>query len=151
MRTLHFYIPEHYRIEELVPQNIFLRFRDRPDFLWSLFNPHALWTADRIREHYRVPMLCNTWLWGGRFHGRGYRPDGYEGAEFSAHKRGCAIDLWPRTGSGVTGKQIQDDIIAYSWWEPFQYITCVEVGVNHLHFDLRAHDRQRLGVLQVRP
>ncbi len=147
---MHHYRPTHFRLEELVPKDLFLRFRSNPDFLWRMFNPYLLWTADAIREHYKVGMVCNDWLWGGRFHGRGYRtPDYGSGAFYSQHKLGNALDLWP--GGDVTGAQIRDDIIQYPWWEPFQYITCVESGVRHLHYDLRNHDRETHGILVVHP
>lgn len=150
MNHLHSYRPTHFRLEELVPRDLFTRYQSNPDFLWRMFNPYLLWTADAIREHYGVGMLCNDWLWGGRFQGRGFRPPDYEsGAFFSQHKLGNALDLWP--GGTVTGTQIRDDILANPGLEPFRHITCVESGVRHLHFDLRNHDRERHGILVVHP
>ena len=151
MKHLTHYQCTHFRIEELVPQRLFQEFRHRQDVLWGLFNPYLLWTADAIRDHYKCSMVCNDWLWGGRFQGRGYRPPDYEtGARHSTHRRGCGLDLWP-DASTTNGVAIRDDIIAYPWWEPFQFITCVETNVRHLHFDLRNHDRETHGILVVHP
>ena len=147
---MHHYRPTNFTIEELVPQPLFQRYRSNPDFLWRLLNPYMLWTADAIRNHYGVPMTCNDWSWGGKFQGRGYRtPDYPSGAFYSQHKLGNALDLWP--GSTITGTMIRDDIIANPDLEPFQYITTVESGVRHLHFDLRNHDRKTHGILVVHP
>jgi len=144
------YRPKHFTIQELVPEDLFVRYRNSTDFLWQRFNPFLLWTADAIREHYGVGMTCNDWSWGGRFHGRGYRtPDYASGAFYSQHKQGNALDLWP--AGGVTGPKIRDDIIRQPDLEPFQYITCVESGVAWLHFDLRNHDRKKQGILVVHP
>lgn len=145
-----YYETKHFKLEELVPRALFEAHKDRPQFLWRLFDPRLLLAADALRDHYGVPLTCNDWSWGGRFQGRGFRPADYgTGAEYSQHKFGRAMDVWP--GGGLTGKDMQQDALRSSGQPPFEHVTCIEVGVNHFHFDIRNHDRERHGILVVRP
>lgn len=84
---------KHFRIEELVPPDVFAKLGEKA---WELFDESLLRGVDRMREHFG-PITINDWLWGGKFKESGYRnPDTKTGAPKSAHKRGKALDCKPK-------------------------------------------------------
>lgn len=136
------YIPKYFQSYELVPKETYELLKDRPWVIWQLFDPRTLYVADALRKHFGK-MICNTWWWkNGRHHYRGWRPPGCNiGAIYSQHRFGRALDLVP-TETPV--KDIRADVKAGN---NFQFITCIEDGVNWFHFDTRNYK----GLLIVYP
>jgi len=136
-----YYIPEWFKPYELVPEETYKLLENRPWVIWQLFDPRTLYVADRIRMRYGK-MVANTWYWGGKNQYRGWRPPGCKvGATYSQHRYGRALDLIPqeRTAHGIR-QDIRNGVI-------FKYITCIEDGVEWLHFDVRNYE----GLLIVKP
>lgn len=126
------YKPKYFRIEELVPPNLVNSVSH--DRLWWALDWRVLWTADRLREMYG-PMSANTYVWGGPHKERGLRdPMSKTGSLWSQHKFGRALDLVPRN---TTAAQIRHDIINNPKVPEFAHITCIEMDVGWLHFDVR--------------
>jgi hypothetical protein len=122
----------YFKIEELVPKNVFNNSEDKNN-LWLIFNKDLLKIADYLREDYGK-MTCNDWLWGGHNDERGFREwTTTTGAKYSQHKFGRALDLIP---SEYDVEKIREDIINRK--KPYmKLITCVEMDIWWLHFDLR--------------
>lgn len=124
----------HFKIEELVPQYLFKQYEGNPAKLWLLFDDRLLRTADALRTRYGK-MVCNTWFWGGSSHWRGWRPfNAPVGAELSQHKWGRALDLIPM---GTMAEHIRQEIIDAPYREWCKEITCLEIEISWLHFDVR--------------
>ena len=143
------YIPDHFKIHELVPQEIYESYPTRKRInLWFLFDDRVLYTQDRLRNRYGK-MICNTWYWGGQYQYRGWRSQDCEyGTLISQHKRGCAVDSIPLE---ETVEHIRRSILADPWHDDFKYITCIEDGVPWLHQDSRNWDKNKHGIFIVRP
>jgi len=125
------YIPEHFKLYELIPQNTYERFGGDP-ILWLLFDPGILRAADLIRRRYGK-MIVNTWRWDGKHEYRGFRPwDCAVGAKLSQHKFGRALDSVP---TAATPKEVRADILAGNAPEIAQLITGLEMDISWLHFD----------------
>ena len=142
------YKPTHFTIYELVPESLFkLNYPD--EMFFTLFDNRILWTADGLRRRYGK-MIVNTYNWGGKSHYRGWRPFDCEvGAKLSQHKFGRALDLIP---TEITAEEIREDILKkQKGLELFKYITCIETNVSWLHFDCRNHNKQRFGLLIIKP
>lgn len=54
------YIPQYFKPYELVPKATYELLKNKPWVIWHLFDPRALYVADRIRMRYGK-MTCNTW------------------------------------------------------------------------------------------
>jgi len=144
------YIPTHFAVHEYVDPRTFTRFGNNAIMF---MDPRVLYTIDRIRERYGKPTYINTYKlkkYRGKYLSyRGFRPATYNGgADYSQHRHGRAIDL---NVVEVTAEQIRQDILKNPWHEDFKYITCIEADVDWLHFDVRAHDKNRYGILIVKP
>lgn len=123
----------HFRIEELVPQDTFEEFRDDQNSLWWIFDQRVLYVIDRLRDDYGV-MNCNDWLWGGKYNYRGFRPMEYKyGANLSQHRFGRAMDLVPKS---VHPDDIRKDILNYER-EYMRDIRGLEMDISWLHVDVR--------------
>lgn len=142
-----FYKPEKFKIEELVNRDTLLKFGESR--LWYVFDPELLYTADRISKRYGG-MRCNNWADGGQFSLRGLRPmDSSTGAALSQHKFARALDL--DSLKGITPEEMRKDILKNPNCDDFKYITCIEADVNWLHFDTRNHNKEKYGILIVKP
>lgn len=123
---MKYFIPQ-----ELVSRKVFEKFRE--DSV-ELFDSRILTTIDAIREYYGLPVIVNTWLWGGNLQFRGYRAfDEDIGANRSMHHFGKAIDF---TVENVKADIILKEIQA----KPalFPYITRMyKVTDNTVHIDNR--------------
>lgn len=143
-----FYTPKYFSIKEFVPEKVFKEFGDKS--IWFV-RPEILVTADRIRERYNKPMVVNTWPFQENgFQNRGFRdPDCIYGAKRSLHKLACAIDF---NVEDIPSEEIQKDIIKHPFQKSFELITCVEIepGVEKTHVDIRAHNKQKYGLLVLK-
>jgi hypothetical protein len=144
------YKPKHFRIEEFFPAAFLAAQKPKGDLVWGVMDPHVLVTCDRLRERYG-PLQGNDYYRGGNFSERGYRPPGNKTnakLSISQHLFGRAQDLWP---GEVTAEEIRQEILKKPELEAFEFITCIEMGVNWLHFDVRNWDKGKSGILRVTP
>lgn len=138
------YTPKYFTLKELFPPEIYNSTPDK-DKLWLLFDDRVLKTADMLRDKYG-PIKCNDWDNG--FRNCGFRSEySTTGVVFSQHKHGRALDLHPLN---TTAEKIRHDIIANPWAEEFKYITCLEIDITWLHYDVRNWNKKKDGILLVK-
>jgi len=140
------YIPKYFKPYELVPEATYGLLKNKPWIIWQLFDPRALYVGDAIRMRYGK-MIANTWYWDKKHQYRGWRPARCKiGATYSQHRFGRALDLIPVE---VTAEEIRQDIIQADskGTELFPHLTCIEIEIQWLHFDVRNYD----GLLIVTP
>lgn len=84
-------VSANFHLEEFVPKNVFKIFGQKA--LWQL-DPRLIEIVQKIRIDLGRPIHINTWMDGGKYEFRGYRPITSDvGAQFSQHRRGCALDI----------------------------------------------------------
>ena len=146
-----FYVPKHFKIEELVSKRIHAKLEQDGllERCWTLFDVRLLLTIDALRETYGERIIINDWHLGGSLNQCGLRmEDSTVGAEFSQHKFGRAADLhFEKTPSD----KVRADCLKEPWKECFRFITCFEAGVSWFHFDTRNWDKEASGILVVNP
>ena len=140
------YKTRHFKLYELVPRQIYESTpRDKDHRLWGLFDDRTLVTADALRDRYGKTTI-NDWKWGGNNQYGGWRPGDCEiGSELSQHKFGRALD--PKFQE-VTAEEVREDILTKEY---FDMITCVEMDISWLHYDMRNWDIVANGILKVYP
>jgi len=144
---MQFYRPEYFKPHELVPPEVWEKYKHKgDDFIWMFFRPELLFSLDWIRKIHG-PRTCNNYIWGGQREESGLRLHTATGASMSQHKLGAASDS---VGS-TPAEEIRQAIIDNPWFVGYQYITCLEVGpdINWLHFDVRNWDKKAHGILLV--
>jgi uncharacterized protein YcbK (DUF882 family) len=135
------YTPKYFAASELVDSITHSKFGDSAI---QLFNPLALQGLDKLRDHFGKPIVVNNWKIGGPFSWRGLRTlDCTTGVKWSQHRLGSAFDC---DIQGISVDEARSEIIKQ---KGFGLITCIEVGVPWVHFDVRNID-VRNGLLQVR-
>ena len=143
---------EYFRIEEFLPRDFYDKYKGKGERLWLIFDDRALWTIEALRKRYGK-IILNDWLWRKNDpranHYRGFRTfDCKVGASLSQHKFGRALDSFPLE-AGV--EKIRKDIIDNPDEDEFKFITCIEMDVSWLHFDVRNWDRNKYGILKIKP
>lgn len=147
------YVPQRFRIEELVWPEFHAEHSQRGPLMFMAFDARALVTLDRLRERYG-PLVVNDWKWGGEFKLSGLRPMGSgTGASLSQHVFGRGFDCKFKS---VTAQEVRAELLAgrqRGVGEAFEHITRIEdfPGMGWFHFDTGNHDAAKLGVLVVRP
>lgn len=142
------YIPEHFKLYELFPEDFYKQNKWRGNDLLWLFDDRVLWTLDQLRERFG-PVYLNNWYWGGKHQYRGCRPFNCEiGAEWSQHKFGRAGDP---VFAEAEAEEVRQEILANPYNLEFEYITCIEMDVSWLHFDVRNWDKAKNGILKITP
>ncbi|XPV77954.1 MAG: hypothetical protein ACNI27_08545 [Desulfovibrio sp.] len=134
MNEPRIYICQHFRIEELVPPEMFEAFKYNPVKLWMLFDRFALITLDLLRERYGT-CTVNNWLWDGNYKYSGWRPfDCKDGAKLSQHKWGRGFDAKFKY---ITPQEIWQDMIKNPNDEAFRHIRRIEAfpKMTWFHFD----------------
>lgn len=127
---LKYYKPIHFRLEELLPRNIF---EARGDRGWELLDWRIVYSVDCIREYLNIPITINDWIYKGKQEDRGFRPpDCNTGVAFSQHKFGRAVDFISKE---MNSEEIRLKIIQASRLFPF--ITYMENDTPHVHIDCR--------------
>jgi hypothetical protein len=122
----------HFKIWELVDKNTHSALGDGA---WILFRPDALWTLDKLREHFGQPVVVNNWHEGGSLSYCGFRPyDVTVGARYSQHRLGNGFDAH---FSSLTAEEVRQEILKKKDEEDFKLITCLEIDISWVHFDLR--------------
>lgn len=137
-------LPKYFDLQELVDPVTYSKLGSHA---WKLLDPRLLWTADQLRQRFGF-MVVNTWRRGGKFRYRGFRPsDCCEGAFYSQHKMGRALDCH---FVDCTVQEARSDILKnFADTEAYQHITCVELDVSWLHFDVRNYDAKN-GLLKIK-
>jgi hypothetical protein len=51
----------------------------------------------------------------------------------------------------VTAEEIRQDIIAQPNGATYKYITAIELDISWLHYDVRNHDKNDLGLFSFKP
>jgi hypothetical protein len=127
---MKYYDPIHFDAKELVPPEIYDQLGEKS---LLVMDKETLITADKIREHFGVPMVINNWHTGGDRKYSAYRPFNCNvGAMYSQHKFGRAIDA---ILLNLYALDVRLEIIKNR--EKFPFITVLEDGVSWLHFDTR--------------
>lgn len=131
-----YYVPEWFRLEEVVCPHVFNKFGY---FAWSFFDDRSLRTMNMIRQKVGKTITINTWIYGGEFSQRGLRciqcslvkTATNEGRVYcSPHIRGCAFDFDIK---GLTAEESRQWIIKNKelWPWPIR----LEKDVNWVHLD----------------
>ena len=144
--------PKNFEIYELVPDYIYKQYQFKSYLLWNAFDDRMLYTLDRLRKRYGK-MIMNDWYWrkkdplANRY--RGWRDPKCEiGAIISQHKFWRAGDPVPME---VTAEEIRQDVLYSPFHEDFKYITCIEANVGWFHFDVRSREKEKDGILIIKP
>lgn len=121
------YSPKYFKIQELVPREIWDKYKDAS---WQFLNPPMVSMLDVIRIRFGK-MMINNWADGGGFNLCGYRPfDCKIGAQLSRHKFGGAFDIHPYS---ATVEEIKLDIMKHRI--QYMYLNRIEDVSNWLHID----------------
>ena len=128
----NFYKCTNFKPEELVDKQTFERFKGN---IWFLFRQDALISLDGIRNYFKKPVIVNNWREGGSFKFRGLRPhESPVWTQYSQHSFGNAFDL---DVVGMKADEVRKEIINNKDDDHFDLITCLEIGINWVHFDCR--------------
>ncbi len=101
-------ISENFEIEELVPPEIFERFKDKST--WFI-DQRLVNILEFLRSILKTSITVNNWHTGGQYHESGFRmPTTETGSKLSQHKRGAAVDV---KCHGLSVKQVYDVIMAH--------------------------------------
>ena len=127
------YICEHFKIHELVPQQVY---QDRGEKAWELLDERLLITLDQLRKRYG-PMTINNYYWQGDREWSGLRTkDSPYYSPYSQHSFGRAADCLFKK---LSAEEVRQNILQYQ--NEFPEINSVELGVSWLHFDVRNCNR----------
>ncbi len=130
------YKPKNFRIEELVPENVF---KVRGEKCWELLSERLLRSLQEIREYVNRPMILNDWLWKGNRQNQVLRvSDYYESVSYSQHLRGYAADVLIE---GMGPRESRELIIQMKRKGKIEFVTAIEDKVDWLHFDCRETER----------
>ena len=128
----NFYKCTNFKPEELVDKQTFDRFKGD---VWFLFNQRALIALDGIRNYFHSSVIVNNWHSGGNLQYRGFRTkESQNWSQYSQHSLGNAFDL---DVIGMTADEVREAIIKNKDDVYFYLITCLEMGINWVHFDCR--------------
>lgn len=138
----------HFRIEELVPPEVFDKFGHAS---WWFLNPQAVQALDFVRERFDKPITVNDWIWDGSYSQSGLRTpnSGSVYKPFSQHTRGNAFDIKVK---GMEAPEVYEYILAHESVFVRAGITTIEdiaMTPTWIHFDCRWTDNDKL--LIVRP
>ena len=146
------FIPEKFRIEELLPEKFFNQYMHYGERLWLVIDYRISYTLHRLRTRYGSTTI-NNWIFGGHYQHSGFREFQDQEAlnkpnrmTLSQHLFGRAMDA---KFKNYTAEEVRQDILKEPFHEDFKYITCLEKNVSWLHFDTRNHDKDKRGILIV--
>lgn len=129
---MELWTPKYFKIEELVPKNLFNQYRDEQWRLWLLFDNRILLAADALRRKFG-PATINDWSWGGSFNESGLRtPDCKYYSFTSQHSWGRALDLKFRDYDAETVRKVILNMQVAAG-----LITAIEDNVSWNHIDCR--------------
>ena len=131
------YIPIHFGIKELVPKDLYDKYKSRGDnFLFQVvFDERLLMLIDRVRDKFGSMTICD-WSWGGGSHYRGFRPPNSSvGAALSQHRFGRAVDMIPKN---VSPDEMRTYIIDNQNSGDWGNVGGLEMDISWFHIDVRA-------------
>lgn len=129
---MNLWTPSWFRIEELVPPELFETYKDKQWKLWLMFDNRILKAADLLRDKFG-PATINNWLWGGQYKASGLRaPESEYYSLTSQHAWGRALDLKFRDYDAETIRQaiLRKEVAP-------GLITGIEADVSWNHIDCR--------------
>jgi len=121
-------IKGYFLVQELVSKRVYDLCGDMSVALIPLEELVAL---VKLKDHFCTKITINTWFWGGKFDGRGYRDlKEKTGSATSQHRisKGWDLDI-----AGFTAQEARDDIVQHQ--RKFPDIRRLEGGVNWVHWD----------------
>lgn len=164
-----YYQPDHFRAEEFFSKKVIeqhgLRGGGIQNNIWRLMDFRIMWTMDQIRKYYGVPVVVNTYLWGGPSQYRGFRSNFHDllnvdllmatniiKSHFSSftsqHCFGRAMDF---VIPGIEAEEVRQNILTNRRMDRYKYITAMEADVNWVHIDTRPWNVDMDGLLVFRP
>ena len=130
---MRYYKPRHFDIRELVPPELYNKYKSNVDTLYMLFDPRILWTADALRDKFKCPVIINDWSTGGTHTQRGFRTDADTGAVFSQHRCGRALDM---TILDISADDFRKMVRQKQLSFELMYVTRIEDSVSWIHLDV---------------
>lgn len=128
---------QHFKIQELVPPNVF---NQRGNAAWELLDANALITLDALRSHFGR-AICNDYSFGGKRQWSGLRTaDSPYYSPYSQHSFGRAFDL---IFLDAKTEEVREEIIRLRD-KKFPLINGLELDVSWIHFDVRNHSPLKL-------
>lgn len=131
------YIPEHFKIQELVSRDMFIRNQHQPHRLWLLFDMYLLQEADRLRKRYGACYI-NNWHNGGKLDQCGFRDSPNPKNDVSQHRFGRALDLH---FVKADNEEVRQELIKDCQQGRNEIIKGIELKVPWLHIDIRNSDK----------
>lgn len=131
------YIPEHFKMQELVPPDVFA---DRGELSITLLDERVLRTLDQLRKSFGICVVNNWHTVGGNYCESGLRtPYSKNYSATSQHTFGRAMDCkFKNHTAAEVRKEVISNRILYPW------ITFMEDEVTWFHFDVRNANRIEL-------
>jgi len=125
-----FYKPKNFKVEELVPPEVFSKFKENS---LMFFSPGLLQTLDELRKIFG-PAIINNWLWEKKnpFTQRGLRTQIINGTSFSPHLFGRAFDI---SFANITAEEARRYIKKNEFIPSLKHIRRIENNVTWLHVD----------------
>lgn len=132
------YTPKHFHAYEFVPERVYKIYGEGSFFY---INSNLLRDIDKLREDLDLPVIVNDWYMGGICDSRGYRPyDDPEGAKYSQHRLGCAVDfVVSGMTAGAVRKYILDNQEKYPSFRRMEmrtawvHVDCKETSMKGIH------------------
>jgi len=127
---------EFFSMQELVPREVFLA---RGEKAIELFSPESIISLIETRVLFDAPINLNTWVWGGGFSYRGFRPGSYyKTTSYSQHSLANAFDYDVK---GYTAEEARQQLIQWKREGKLSYLTGIEEDVNWVNNDYRITNR----------
>jgi hypothetical protein len=128
------YHPTYFKVEELVPPDLFGKHGQNS--LYFLDDRITI-TLDRLRKYFGAVITVNNWHLGTgtlqrALTQRGYRTDINTGAPFSAHRFGRAADF---DIAGMSALMFREWVKTHESATCLEYITRIEDGTTWNHID----------------
>lgn len=133
-------ISENFNLEDFFDWQTFKNEPDKNKLI-QLIDIRIFKACQLLRDNLKVPLLINTWLYGGARNWSGYRttksPQYKKG---SMHSVGKAVDIVsPHMTAEQMRKHIRENYHIYK-----DYIKRIEKGVNWLHIDCKDTNSETL-------
>lgn len=138
------YKPRNFKLGEIFPENVLDKYVPMygVDFVWGFMDQRILTVMDWIREGIGRSITINDWLWGGKYHNRGYRSNLYTSALYaSQHLHGRAIDF---IVEGMTVKEVHAWLDAHEDELPCAIWVENKAGMTWVHIDVRYSDKPKI-------
>lgn len=115
-------LSDHFIVQEFIPPEIYNRFGDASAMF---IDERLVQFAEKLRRTLDKPCLINNWHSGGAFKNSGLRSFSCtEGAAFSDHKFGHAIDI---KVANMSGPEVAE-FLEKHWSDYNMLITSIEKG-----------------------